>query len=524
MSTKKQRCLMLPALVAVLVSFLGGWSSAGVVWDGSGDPVTAGFEDHMFLPGAEPDGVPPDPYTFDYYNGQSWAGIMYQDTSPWTDPNESKAYYSLPTATAATEMVRANGWTVETRVQVGSNSSLYGVAMVTVDDVGGLMLFMSPTEILVFDSELTGYPTPAATIPITIDFHDIRVQVAAGSLNADVFVDNMVTSAATIPLSTVPGSEVTFGDLDSYLPGLANWDHIAVNAPAPAPTTLPPLNININATFETGALPTDFGMTVGGGIDPVTNVSGGVWTNSLPVFQSSYWYGASGLAGIADIEGSVIHGFAVIGEATLTGTGDDQTLIYLTTDLVPAEPARFAIFFKSGEMAGYEGSDINGFSVPVANQDSKYHTYGWELDFSTGILKLFFDNEQVGDDIVLHGNGDGENLYFGDAAAGSAHSEVWDRFVIAEGAYSVLPGDANGDGKVDVADATILAINWQQTGAVWSEGDFDGDGAVTDVDATIMATNWHVDVAAVSAAVPEPGMVALLAGLALGFALYRRGK
>ncbi|MGD9127583.1 MAG: dockerin type I repeat-containing protein, partial [Planctomycetia bacterium] len=72
-------------------------------------------------------------------------------------------------------------------------------------------------------------------------------------------------------------------------------------------------------------------------------------------------------------------------------------------------------------------------------------------------------------------------------------------------------GDANGDGQVDASDATILAGNWQASGATWSMGDFNGDGSVDASDATILAGNWQAGTA--SNTVPEPGCVALLAML-----------
>ncbi len=99
--------------------------------------------------------------------------------------------------------------------------------------------------------------------------------------------------------------------------------------------------------------------------------------------------------------------------------------------------------------------------------------------------------------------------------------------VIVDGAMlflPLIPGDADGDRDVDAADAAILASFWQQsvTGGA-SEGDFNGDGYTNDLDATILATNWQVGVAA-TAAVPEPGMMALLAcGLTMLLGARRRG-
>ena len=37
------------------------------------------------------------------------------------------------------------------------------------------------------------------------------------------------------------------------------------------------------------------------------------------------------------------------------------------------------------------------------------------------------------------------------------------------------PGDANGDGRVDLNDLTIVLTNYGQLGRVWSQGSMDGD-------------------------------------------------
>jgi beta-xylosidase len=54
-----------------------------------------------------------------------------------------------------------------------------------------------------------------------------------------------------------------------------------------------------------------------------------------------------------------------------------------------------------------------------------------------------------------------------------------------------IPGDANGDGMVDVGDLGILAANYGKTsGATWAMGDFNGDGAVDVGDLGILAANY----------------------------------
>ena len=71
-----------------------------------------------------------------------------------------------------------------------------------------------------------------------------------------------------------------------------------------------------------------------------------------------------------------------------------------------------------------------------------------------------------------------------------------------------IGGDANGDGRVDGADAERLAANWLSNDAGWADGDFTGDGLVDDADATILAANWQTSLP--TASVPEPSLAVLL--------------
>ena len=92
---------------------------------------------------------------------------------------------------------------------------------------------------------------------------------------------------------------------------------------------------------------------------------------------------------------------------------------------------------------------------------------------------------------------------------------------------SQIAGDANGDGKVDGSDVTILAGNWQKgvndgLTASWEEGDFNGDGKVDGSDVTILAGNWQYGVDATAASVPEPSMILLILSALAGLMLVRR--
>ena len=52
-------------------------------------------------------------------------------------------------------------------------------------------------------------------------------------------------------------------------------------------------------------------------------------------------------------------------------------------------------------------------------------------------------------------------------------------YITAASIYTFLPGDANGDGTVDINDLNIV-LNSMRTGAAgtWADGDFNGDGVV----------------------------------------------
>jgi hypothetical protein len=90
---------------------------------------------------------------------------------------------------------------------------------------------------------------------------------------------------------------------------------------------------------------------------------------------------------------------------------------------------------------------------------------------------------------------------------------------------SLIPGDANGDNKVDDQDASILAAHWQMSsGATWEDGDFNNDGKVDDRDASILAAHWQEGTEGTTS-VPEPTTLVLLAAISLlALPLLRRRR
>ena len=79
--------------------------------------------------------------------------------------------------------------------------------------------------------------------------------------------------------------------------------------------------------------------------------------------------------------------------------------------------------------------------------------------------------------------------------------------VLLEVLSALLPGDANGDGEVDLADLNVLASNWGQSPATFATGDFNGDGTVGLADLNLLGKNWTVPV---GIAIPEPSSVVTL--------------
>ena len=113
---------------------------------------------------------------------------------------------------------------------------------------------------------------------------------------------------------------------------------------------------------------------------------------------------------------------------------------------------------------------------------------GWTLEYACGI-------DDAGD-IVGYGIGSNGNVQ---------------AFLL----NPVLPGDANGDGKVDVNDLTIVLSHFgATTGVDWSTGDFNGDGKVDVNDLTIVLSNFGESLGAAAGgspvAVPEPSALVLI--------------
>ena len=70
-----------------------------------------------------------------------------------------------------------------------------------------------------------------------------------------------------------------------------------------------------------------------------------------------------------------------------------------------------------------------------------------------------------------------------------------------------------------------MLSNYNQTGMTWRQGDFNGDGTVDGTDLNIVLSNYNQS-AGVTAAVPEPSTLLLLAAGLFGLVCYawRKGR
>ena len=175
------------------------------------------------------------------------------------------------------------------------------------------------------------------------------------------------------------------------------------------------------------------------------------------------------------------------------------------------------------------GSSATPIAPELDNTDG-FHVFRVAVDSATGRASLWRDGDLLVENLPdIYSDACYNRIYIGDITSSTNGTVEYDYVRFTEDAYAPteelpLPGDANGDGIVNDADAARLAANWQTaSGASWSMGDFNDDGAVNDVDATILAANWQMTAASRAASVPEPSSLALMIAMGLA-AFYRRAR
>lgn len=111
---------------------------------------------------------------------------------------------------------------------------------------------------------------------------------------------------------------------------------------------------------------------------------------------------------------------------------------------------------------------------------------------------------------------DTPGTYFARVASASAASnqvvQFYELELSAAALDLALPGDANGDGSVDLLDLDILGANFGEANATFAQGDFNDDGTVDLLDLDLLGANFGATSG--TTAIPEPTALGLLlAGL-----------
>lgn len=225
------------ALVVPLV--LSRAALGAVLFDGSGDPEDSGFEAINEAPAG---------WFFDTESGSPSPGVLYQDTTDVLPGDPATSGYRLPAATAATELVRADGWFVEYRVEVLANTgSLFGLVFAVEDDMGGLGALLLPDRLDFYERDFSTYPTAAVSHSIGPGFHTVGYEVAPGASDASIYVDGALVGVLDATKIGLGVPDLNFGDGSGGDVGIANWDYISVNSGSviPEPATVALLVIGL---------------------------------------------------------------------------------------------------------------------------------------------------------------------------------------------------------------------------------------------------------------------------------------
>ena len=126
------------------------------------------------------------------------------------------------------------------------------------------------------------------------------------------------------------------------------------------------------------------------------------------------------------------------------------------------------------------GASSNGTVVGYSGNDAFVYTGGTMTDLNT----LTIGPNPFSDLNVAYGISPNGQYIVGDGTVASTGYTYG--FLLT----AAIPGDANGDGKVDINDLTIVLAHYGQTGQTWSTGEFTGDGTVDINDLTIVLAHY----------------------------------
>ena len=227
----------------------------------------------------------------------------------------------------------------------------------------------------------------------------------------------------------------------------------------------------------------------------------GIWQETSPgTLELTVIEGGASPIGGLNFDNIISYALNDSGQIAFEAELDDSTIGVFATD-------------KSGAIVPVvligDLIEINGTDVLVDDVRFK-GLAGFIPQSGRGVTKGLNDSGQVA--VMISGElQDGsfnyiEAILVSDAATGGAQ----------------VPGDANGDGNVDLLDLDILGMNFgTMGGATFADGDFNGDGNVDLLDLDILGGNFGF--MSPSTSVPEPaGLILCFVALLSAVASRRR--
>jgi len=200
----------------------------------------------------------------------------------------------------------------------------------------------------------------------------------------------------------------------------------------------------------------------------------------------------------------------------------------------------FAPILEGDEIIDVDGNDdLTQYGTGLEDAYNGGYYYGWtgsavgltsDIGPYSGLLKCYEDSEGgtsyadqyrwlIPSPVMFE---DSINIKMETYLSADSHWESTAFYYLIPESTSPIPGDANEDGQVTIADFLALQNHFNQAGG-WADGDFNEDGQVTIADFLILQNNWGFGTAGAGAVptIPEPASLTILA---VGFGFVTRRK